>query len=357
MEISKYDKNFAAAKAETCSDKKYFKLPCDTFDLYGVFYDEKDGRFLRFPKEKAEKVSVGVQNFNTCTSGGRIRFSTNSREFEIEVKFGGVSFMNVMPLSGSCGFSLIDETDKKRVFLHTFAPSDEKCGGFCVSAMLKGDKMRNYILYFPLYNEVRFLRIGIDKNAKIERGIPYKNILPVLYYGSSITQGACASRPDYAYPAVISKWNNVDFINLGFGGQAKAEDAMVDYLAEVDCSLFVCDYDYNAPDAEYLGKTHYKLYSRYREKRHLTPVLFLSKPDVDTNGADAPARKKAILKTYRKALDSGDENIYFLDGSKLFGKKDRENCTVDGCHPNDLGYYRMAGAIYKKLKEIDKKFE
>jgi len=118
----------------------------------------------------------------------------------------------------------------------------------------------------------------LDKNARVNGGKKYRDELPILYYGSSITQGGCASRPDHAYQALIAKWNNIDYINLGFSGNAKGEDIMVDYLASMDCGLFVCDYDHNAPTAEYLKNTHYCLYKRYREKQPSWLPLVLVKP-------------------------------------------------------------------------------
>ena len=162
-----------------------------------------------------------------------------------------------MPLTGSSGFSLFEEIDEGERFIKNLAPTSSDVHGFTVEASLNGDKIRNYILYFPLYNDVKALSISLDKTACVMSGKKYRDELPILYYGSSITQGGCASRPDQAYQALISKWNNIDFINLGFSGNAKGEACMVDYLASIDCSLFVCDYDHNAPDAEYLKNTHY----------------------------------------------------------------------------------------------------
>ena len=167
----------------------------------------------------------------------------------------------------------------------------------------------------------------------------------------------------------------MDFINLGFSGSAKAEDAMVDYLASVECSLFVCDYDHNAPNAEFLRQTHERLYNRYRAVKKDTPILFLSKGDLFQAGRgklstagkafqieeeedmkNSIDRRRVIIETYEKAKAAGDNNVYFLDGELLFGKEDWDNCTVDGCHPNDLGFYRMAKVIYEKMKEIDSIF-
>ncbi|MNC55096.1 hypothetical protein D3C75_1046070 [compost metagenome] len=81
-------------------------------------------------------------------------------------------------------------------------------------------------------------------------------------------------------------------------------------------------------------------------------MLFLTKPDFDLNREDAWLRRKIIHRTYDNAYASGDRNVYFIDGESYFGKNDREACTVDGCHPNDLGFMRMAETIYPVLQKI-----
>ena len=219
---------------------------------------------------------------------------------------------------------------------------------------MQGRKKREFILYFPLYNDVVSLSVFLDKDAKIYEPQKYRDVKPILYYGASIDQGGCATRPDSSYPAMISKWNDIDFINLCFSGNCKGEPLMAEYAAGIDCSLFFMAYDGNAPTAEFLRKTHYKFYEIYRQRRKDVPIVFLSVPH--DSRPDWKERQEVITETCRKARENGDENVYFIDGHVLFGDKDREICTVDGVHPNDLGFYRMAEKIYEKLVSVDKKF-
>ncbi len=353
MGIETVDTNFVLQKEEQ-TGMEYYAVPSAGFSLYGVNYDEKDG-FWRMPIEIAKKVSDGVSVLTYQTSGGRLRFSTDSKRLEIRVRYDVLWPMPHMTLVGQGGFILLEEGEKGRKLVKILPPDFSSAKGYTASTDLKGDGMRDYILYFPLYNEVKGLEIGLDKGAKVGKGKAYRDIKPILYYGSSITQGGCASRPDNSYQAFIEKWNNIDFINLGFSGNAKGEDEMVDYLTTIDCSLFVCDYDHNAPTAEHLEKTHYRLYERYRKVRPTTPILFLTKPDLW--GEDELLRENIIRKTYKKARSLGDENVYFIAGRTFYGALERDNCAVDGCHPNDLGFSRMAQKIYKKMIEIDKKFK
>lgn len=351
MEIWKIDQNFAPGKVRTEGDVVHYALPCVPFDLYGIFYDEAEKQFARLPADVAAATSEGVVWLRKHTSGGRLRFSTDSDYFEVAAQYKMFEPYSHMPLSGSCGFALVDETDPAAPFLAGEMRAEAtNAEGFASSCLLPGDKMRQYTLYFPLYNEVTGVQIGLKEGAAVQGGRAYRKGGPVLYYGSSITQGGCASRPDNCYPAYISQWTNTDYINLGFSGNGKAEPAMVEYLASLPCRAFVCDYDHNAPDAEYLEKTHRPLYETFRAAQPQTPILFMTKPDFE-NEPQADLRRSIIRATYEYARKNGDKNVYFLDGETLFGKEDRMHCTVDKCHPNDLGFYRMAKAVYAKLCE------
>lgn len=110
--------------------------------------------------------------------------------------------------------------------------------GYSVTKTVNDGKLRNYILYFPNYNDVKELKIGVDDGARVGHGKKYKDLLPILYYGSSITQGGCASRADNSYQALISKWTNIDFLNFGFSGSALGEETMAEYISALKRSCY-----------------------------------------------------------------------------------------------------------------------
>ena len=352
VDITKIDKNFAVGADFSEEGMRFYRIPSPAFDLYGVRYEEESGRFVRMPSDVAREISEGVAYLNTHTAGGRLRFSTDSEYLELMVEYN-LEKMRHMPMSGAAGFSLIREEDGKTSYAAGFFPFPDSEKGFRSKMRIgNGKKMQHFTLYFPLYNNLLSLSVGVDEGATVEKGLPYKEGAPILYYGSSITQGGCACRPDNAYQAYISKWTNTDFINLGFSGNAKAEDRMAEYFENIKCSIFVYDYDHNAPNVEHLEKTHERFFLHFRKHHPNVPVVMVSKPDFDLY-PDASAQRRAVVKrTYRNAKKNGDENVYFVDGQKLFGREDRENCFVDGCHPNDLGFYRMAKEIYKTVKKL-----
>lgn len=358
MEIEKIDKNFEAKNAVCRDGKITYTLPCEPFDVYGVFYDQTHGRFLRMPWDTAESVNGGVFELNKHTAGGRVRFSTDSDYFELTAEFDAFTAFPHMAQSGSSCFSIMEETENGNfpsgslICGHYSNNSHSDGKSYTVSIPLAGGKMRNYILYFPLYNDVKSLKITLSERSRVDHGRKYRNIKPILYYGSSITQGGCASRPDNSYQALISKWNDIDFVNLGFSGSALGERVMAEYLAGIDCSIFVMDYDHNAPTAGHLAETHEKFFGIYRQAHPDTPVILATMPTVNRRDEWASARFDVINKTYKNAVRSGDKNVYLIDGRNFYGKADRECCTVDACHPNDLGFYLMAKAFYKVICRI-----
>lgn len=126
---------------------------------------------------------------------------------------------------------------------------------------------------------------------------------------------------------------------------------MADYITTIEKSVFVMDYDHNSPSEEHLAATHEPFFRRIREREPELPIVILTRPDFDFHAECAP-RREIIRATYEHAKAAGDENVYFLDGERFFGGEDRDACTNDCTHPNDLGMYRMAKVIEPVLRGI-----
>ncbi|MEE1050231.1 MAG: SGNH/GDSL hydrolase family protein [Monoglobaceae bacterium] len=350
MDISKIDDNFKVITNLQEKDIVWLDGKEDCFVKYGI--TEKDDGYLRIPKEIAETVSEGVAALCSNTSGVRIRFCTDSPYIAINAVLPNLCKFPHMPLSGTSGFDLYKEIAGKQFFVGAYIPSPEnetQCEGIIYTDNTTG-KSVNYILNFPPYNTVNKLCIGLKNGSKLETPDAYYNEKPIIFYGSSITQGGCASRPGNIYQNILSRELNMDYISLGFSGSAKAEEEMAKYMASLEVSAFVCDYDHNAPDAEYLKKTHFALYKTVREINPELPYIMISHPNEKIN--DAVERRKVIMQSYIKAIDHGDSNVFFIDGDSLFAGYEYDGCTVDNCHPNDMGFYRMAQGMLLILKRI-----
>lgn len=352
MNIEEIDKNFALSPVNE-PDVVWHDARELPFSLHGVFYDESEGRYRRIPSDVAAATSGGVADLSRCTAGGRLRFASDSPYVAVKCVTRSKGVMPHMTIAGRYGFSIYKDGIFYSIYSPQFAQIPKESNLPMAFSELRRPHaaMGEITLYFPLYGEVSELYIGLSKDAIIDPPKPYRHEKPILFYGSSITQGGCASRPGNDYVNKVCALLDTDFINLGFSGNAKGEPVMADYLASLDPSVYVLDYDHNAPSVEHLKRTHLPLYRKIREKHPTTPIVLISKPDFENDG-NASLRRDVIRETYHVARSEGDKNIHFIDGETLFGKDLREMCTVDRCHPNDLGFYRMTETVYPVLERI-----
>lgn len=361
MKIEEIDPNFKAVKI---GDKPvvYWNVLNGPFAVEGLPFRGVEGRewpLVRLPASLSkDEVNEGcLWGGQNNTPGATIRFRTDSTFISIKSKLSCPGDMNHMPRAGSAGFDLYmgpfghsmhcgtaqpnrDEIDLERL-LYTREPTDTG--------------MKEWTINLPLYGGVAAISVGLDPNATVEAPAPHAHG-KILFYGSSITQGGCASRPGNMYPSMLCRAIDAEQVNLGFSGCAKGELAMARTIADLDLDAFVYDYDHNAPDLEHLQKTHEPFFRLIRERRPDLPIVILSLCNFWRHHGPELAkrtelRREAIYATYRNAIDAGDKHVYFVDGETLFGNRDRDACTVDGCHPNDLGFYRMYETVLPVLRK------
>lgn len=344
MDLAKIDKNFEVKTTIDKDDIVFYSVEELPFRVYGVF--KENGKYRRMPKEIAEMVNEGVSVLHTHTAGGRVRFATDSEYVAIYAKISDVEARAHFAMTGLTGFDLY----VGNTYENTFIPPFNMENGFEGIREFGNREMREVTINFPLYSNVEELFIGLQKDGRIKEGKPYVNEKPIVYYGSSITQGGCASRPGMSYQSIVSRGLNYDFVNLGFSGSARAEDTMIEYIKNLDMSVFVCDYDHNAPSTEHLENTHSKLFKAVREVHPNIPVIIMSRPKYYLD-KDETARFEIIKKTYEDAKASGDENVYLIDG-KMLTEQCKDEGTVDGVHPTDLGFMSIAKALCRCFERI-----
>lgn len=353
MNIEQIDKNLVVESTITEPDIVWFSVRQAPFQIYGITYDETRGFYTRMPQETADQVSEGVGSLNAHTAGGRVRFRTDSSFIGIHAVMDNVRSMPHMTLVGQSGFDLYgkEHVDEKEMYRASFVPHTGVKAGYSSSCVTDGT-LTYYTIDFPLYDGVKELYVALKKDAVLLEGAPYSHEMPVVYYGSSITQGGCASRPGNSYQGILCRRLDTDYINLGFSGSCRAEEVMIDYLASLKMSVFVCDYDHNTPNVEHLKATHMPLYQKIRQAHPKLPILFLSAPTIRMRREEFEPRREVVRNTYEAALAQGDQNVYYIDGEEFFEGEDWDSCTVDGTHPNDLGFYRMAHRIEKVLAHL-----
>ncbi len=342
--ISNIDKNFAVETKIKKGGILFHDSKSEPFKIYGVFYE--NGCFRRLPENVAKQVNAGVASLHTCAAGGRVRFRTNSPYVAINAKMVNVMKMPHFALTGSCGFDLYVEGKYTGTYIPPFDFSD----GYEGVIDLSGDGIKDITINMPLYSGVSELYVGLAEGSEICEPTPYKYEKPILYYGSSITQGGCASRPGTSYQSIVSRALDADFINLGFSGSARAEKEISDYIKGISASVFVYDYDHNAPSIEHLRATHERMFLEIREANPSLPIIIMSRPKY-TLTDDELIRLNVIKATYENALKAGDKNVYFIDGRDLMALAKDEG-TVDNCHPTDFGFASMAVEVERVLGKI-----
>lgn len=359
IQIENLDKNLAVSKEINAPDIRLYDVRQEPFKIYGLYEPKTEDAFKRMPSDVAESVNRSVSILHRCTAGGRVRFSTNSPYVAIKAVMPKLHRYSHIALTGSSGFDIyIDSPDGfESIYHRTFVPPYDMTDGYASKIEFYESGTHYVTINLPLYSEVSELYVGIAEGSTLGEGAPYRDFAPIVYYGSSITQGACASRPGNAYQAMVTRELNIDHINLGFSSGAHGEESIMNYMAGLKMSAFVCDFDHNANNRE-LTETHKKLYETIRAAQPNVPYIMLSRPDfhrilASWGGNDQSAkRRRVILDTFNYAIDNGDSNVYFIDGESLYRGPFKDCCSVDSTHPNDLGFSYIANAVTAELKRI-----
>lgn len=328
------------------------------FALSGFPWFAADGVYRRLPVAPPLPLSAAVDRLADCTAGGTVRFRSDSGRVAVRVQLAGRANMNHMPATGQCGFDLYLGAPGAERFAGV-AKYDHSLLEYEANLLALPDRQwRDLTLHFPLYQGVRRVDIGLDAGAGVAAPVPRRVADPLVFYGSSITQGGCASRPGMAYTAILARQLQADCVNLGFSGNGRGEPEVARAIALVPrCALFVLDYDPNCPDAAHLSRTLPAFVGILRQRHPQAPILVVSRiptaAEAWSQAAVASRRERAAAQ--RDGVEglraAGDGRIDFLDGGALLGDRFDE-CTVDGTHPTDLGFLRMADALEPALRRL-----
>jgi hypothetical protein len=339
------------------TDIKYFEA--SSFEIKGKYH--KENNFYRLPSKYENIVRSVVWSLSKQSAGISVRFSTNSPI--ISAKWILISNSNMANMSkiGSCGLDLYCLTNSSWQYVNSGIPTGLKNESLLISNM--DTTLKTFLINLPLYDGVESIQIGINKKFKISAPVQDIDKLkrPIVFYGTSITQGGSASRPGMAYPSIISRKLKVETINLGFSGNGRFEESVGQVLCDIEAALFVIDCTPNsAPDT--IRKNALQLIMQIRKCKPDTPILlvesifreysFFIMTDENTFGGSLyiKAQNKELRISFIDAVQKGIKNLYYLEGNDLIGS-DHEG-TVDGTHLSDLGQYRLAEKVGAKIIEI-----
>ncbi len=353
MDFSKVDTNFQTAFAQE-GDFAWYRPSHSAFLLEGLPFCSPDGPYERIAPDFLPGLREGLTVLSHHTSGAALRFSTDSRKIALQADLHHLSYLSNMAKYGECGFDLYYYGAQGYQFLHTFSPAAGEASlaeAWSLPDNLTG--FTEFLLYFPLYSGVQKMRVGLLPDAEFGPLHKRAQPSPILFYGSSITQGASAGRPGSCYPAIVCRALDTPLINLGFSGNAKGDLALAQQIGRLTLSAFVMDYDYNAPCPAFLAQTHQPFFQAVRDAHPDLPILLLSRVAGNPDCAvDTRQRREIIQQTYVQAKAAGDKHVAFLDGEAFWAEVDPRECPADLCHPNDLGFFLMAKHVLPALQRL-----
>ena len=352
--IEELDPNMTLEKADA-KGIAWFEPKAQPFRLVGFKWIKNDGIFRRLPIKPDWEITGAVNSLANSTAGGQVHFQTDSPRILIKAQIAYASGMYHMPPTGQSGFDLYmgEPGSQKYVGTSRFEARETK---YEVKLFNGSKKMRSFTLNFPLYNGVKSLEIGIVAGSTIKKPKAFKEDGPIVVYGTSITQGGCAARPGMAYSNILSRKMNMEFTNLGFSGNGKGEPALAKLINQIENKKMVI-LDYEANVYNDIRNSLEPFIDILREKNPTMPILVISKiryaSEINNKYqmnslVDRAKFQKGVVD---KRTEAGDKNIYFLDGGTLLGE-DAHECTVDGIHPTDLGFMKMAKGIEPVLRGI-----
>ncbi len=337
-------------KAADSTTGQRIPFPDERLTVSGLAWFSEDKPALRrLPARLKESFRPSVWSLAQQPSGGRIRFATDSRTIAVAARNPDTSNMHHMTRVGQSGLDLYVNGR----YLNSAWP--DKDGWISREWTVGADRVfREITLYLPLYKGIALEEIVIEPGSSLRPAPPFAQIRPVVYYGSSITQGGCAENPGLSYQAIVSRRLNVDFINLGFSGNGLGDPDVAVAIAEIDASCFVLDYWAN-PSPEVYHQTMPGFVQTLRAKHPLTPIL-ITGPYYFPAEAVAPKikarqeEKRTIARDFVKARRAaGDLVIAYVDGFEMLSP-DQVEGLVDGVHANSIGFYFCANGLEPHLR-------
>jgi lysophospholipase L1-like esterase len=334
---------------------RWVSFPGEPMQVSGLpWFSENGGELIRLPVRLKDSYREPVWDLAQSPSGGRIRFRTDSTAVAIRLEYPKPPGMTNMHAFGQTGVDLYIEG----VYRGTAIASRDAAPGKTEEHTYfekQPRAEREITLYLPLYMPVKVLAIGVDPEAQLRPPSPLRIAKPLVFYGTSITQGGCASRSGMSYQAILGRLLDADFVNLGFSGNGLGEPELARAVASIDASYFVLDFAQNNPTVESLAANYAPFLETIRESHPETPVLVITPIYSARESWSRDARLEDMRELIRQAaarrIAAGDRHLEIVEGTDLLGPS-RGDGLVDGTHPNDLGFQWMAEGLAGRIAKV-----
>ena len=358
QDITQFDANMLVPKAK--DGLAWYDIAA--LRVEGRGWRDVKSHYDRLPARAEGRVTPSVWHLCQHSAGLGVRFVTDATSLSAHwtLRFDSLA-MDHMPATGCSGLDLYVHHEGRWRWLGVGrGPQFPESRGQLAANLtpVTPPDTRMYQLYLPLYNGVTQVEIGLPPEAKIAP-MPRRAGKPICIYGTSIVQGGCASRPGLAYPAILGRRLDREVYNLGFSGSGRAEPEIADLLAELDPAIFVIDCLPNmSPDVGHALNTDRMEYlvRALRQARPDTPIVVVENIVYQDQFLDQSRyqsyvdRNAAWHAAHERLRAQGIINLHVVAGEQLLGE-DGE-ATVDGTHPNDLGFLRLAQVLEPVLRQL-----
>lgn len=326
------------------------------FQVSGLCWYAAERVLRRLPQQPAWPLRDEVDHLANHTAGAQLRFRTDASTVAVRYEVGGPANASHMPASGQCGIDAYveDGDEEPRYWGTTVRPAVGETSATGVLFHADTRDMRTVSLNLPLYQSIRSIEIGLDRNASISSPRPFRGGR-VIFYGTSITQGGCASRPGTCYPSILSRRLDAEVVNLGFDNNGRGDAALAQLMASIDdVACYVLDFEINVSEPATLATAIDGFLPILRDRRAETPIVVVSRPifarelHESDRVADRIARRAILSAAVERHRSRGDRNIHLVDLS-VHGVFEH---TVDGLHPTDMGMHTIADWLEGPLRSV-----
>ena len=327
---------------------KYFTpKPSDAQNIIGK-NEQRKHSFQRLPDIYKNSIRKEVWDLSENNAGVSIQLNTNCKNLKLKWKVKLDFKMNHMTDAGIKGLDIYEHADNQWKYLSTGLPNSNKNEHLIE---FNNVNKKTLCLYLPLYDSIVDLDIGIDDNSSL-KFIKNDN-KPIVFYGTSITQGGCASRPGMAHTNIISRNTIYPCINLGFSGNGHLEAEIGNILSKIDAKCFIIDCLPNVNISQIKSNTIPLIQSiRGINKIYHRPIFFLEQPLIHDQYIDEDVKEKnyVLASQIKECIKLGFKDIYLIKQKDCLGS-DYE-ATVDGVHYNDIGFQRFSDHILKNIVSV-----
>lgn len=321
--------------------------------------NEIGNKYIRLPDRAKERIRPEVWELSRNSSGLTLLFKSSAKKIHIRYKVKGdiaLPNMTAMAVSG-IDLSCKRENDTEVRIQGTFNIGKGRTVDCEFHHTLRNDSDKMlFCLSLPLYNEVEWLQVGVPENESFE-WIPANSLRPIVVYGTSIVQGASASHPAMAWTSNLQRSLGVPLINLGFSGNGRLETNVIQFITELNASLFILDCLPNLDKEEYIEKTEEILVDAVNQirKKSNSPILLIEHIGFSCNRSDSTYYNRMVkvnkssLQAFERLREQGELELYYLSNSDISFPL---NGWVDHIHPNDIGMVHLKNVIERKIRQI-----